>query len=43
LLYDPKGDETLDELKQQVLADMTLAEPSRPLADETVRTGQPTW
>jgi para-nitrobenzyl esterase len=42
-LYDPKGDERLDELKQQVLADKTLVEPSRHLADETVRAGQPTW
>jgi para-nitrobenzyl esterase len=42
-LYDPKGDETLDELRQQVLADMTLVEPSRHLADETARAGQPIW
>ena len=42
-LYDPTGNETLDELKQQVLADKTLVEPSRHLADEMVRAGQPTW
>ncbi len=42
-LYDPRGDQTLDELKQQVLADQTLVEPSRHLANETVRAGQPTW
>jgi para-nitrobenzyl esterase len=42
-LYDPTGNETLDELKQQVLADRTLVEPSRHLADEMVRAGQPTW
>jgi para-nitrobenzyl esterase len=42
-LYDPKGDETFDELKQQVLADETLVEPSRHLANETARAGQPTW
>jgi len=42
-LYDPTGAEELDELKQQVLADRTLVEPSRHLADEMVRAGQPTW
>jgi para-nitrobenzyl esterase len=42
-LYDPTGNETLDELKQQVLADKTLVEPSRHLADEMARAGQPTW
>ncbi len=42
-LYDPKGNQTLDELKQQVFADETLVEPSRHLADEMVRAGQPTW
>lgn len=42
-LYDPTGNEALDELKQQVLADRTLVEPSRHLADEMVRIGQPTW
>jgi para-nitrobenzyl esterase len=42
-LYDPGGNETLDELKQQVLADRTLVEPSRHLADEMARAGQPTW
>ena len=42
-LYDPTGNETLEELKQQVLADKTLVEPSRHLADEMVGGGQPTW
>ncbi len=42
-LYDPTGQEPLDELKQQVFADKTLVEPSRHLADEMVRAGQPTW
>lgn len=42
-LYDPGGDQPLDELTQQVFADRTLVEPSRHLADEMVRTGQPTW
>jgi para-nitrobenzyl esterase len=42
-LYDPKGEETFDELKQQVLADKTLVEPSRHLANEAARAGQPTW
>jgi para-nitrobenzyl esterase len=42
-LYDPTGNEPLKELKQQVLANKTLVEPSRHLADEMVRAGQPTW
>ena len=42
-LYDPEGSETLDELKQQILADMTLVEPSRHLADEMARAGEPVW
>jgi para-nitrobenzyl esterase len=42
-LYDPEGHETLDELKQQVWADETLVEPSRHLANEMARAGQPVW
>jgi para-nitrobenzyl esterase len=42
-LYDPRGDQTLDELKQQVFADETLVEPARHLADEVSRAGQPVW
>jgi len=42
-LYDPRGDQTLEELKQQVFADRTLVEPARHLADEVARTGQPVW
>lgn len=42
-VYDPTGQGTLDELKQQVLADKTLVEPSRHLADEVARAGQPAW
>jgi para-nitrobenzyl esterase len=42
-LYDPKGSQTLDELKQQVFADKTFVEPSRHLANEMVRAGLPTW
>jgi len=42
-LYDPDSKETFDELRQQILADKTLVEPSRHLADEMVRAGQPTW
>jgi para-nitrobenzyl esterase len=42
-LYDPRGDQTLDELKQQVFADKAMPEPARHLADEMVRAGQPTW
>jgi para-nitrobenzyl esterase len=42
-LYDPHGDQTLDELKQQVFADRTLVEPTRHLADEMARAGQHVW
>lgn len=41
--YDPSGTETYEELKQQVLADMTLVEPSRHMAEEWVRAGLPVW
>ena len=39
-LYDPRGDQTLDELKQQVFADKTLVEPTRHFANEMARCGQ---
>jgi len=42
-LYDPRGDQTLDELRQQVLADRTLVEPVRHFADAMARAGQPVW
>jgi len=42
-VYDPRGDQTLEELKQQVFADRTLVEPARHLADEVARAGQPVW
>jgi para-nitrobenzyl esterase len=42
-LYDPRGDEALDALKQQVFADKTMVEPARHLANEMARAGQPTW
>jgi len=42
-LYDPNGDQTIDELKQQVFADRTLVEPARHFAKEMARTGQPVW
>jgi para-nitrobenzyl esterase len=42
-LYDPRGDQTLDELKQQVFADRTFIEPVRHLANEAARAGQPVW
>lgn len=42
-LYDPLGDQTLDELKQQVFADKTLVEPTRHLASEVARNGQLVW
>jgi len=42
-LYDPRGDETLAELVQQVLADRVFVEPARHLADELAGAGQPVW
>jgi para-nitrobenzyl esterase len=42
-LYDPGGDRSLDELKQQAFADRLMVEPARHLADEAARAGQPTW
>ena len=42
-LYDPAGNAPLDELRQQVLADRTLVEPSRHLANEMARLGLPIW
>lgn len=42
-LYDPDDGETLAELKQQLSADMVIVEPSRHLADEMARAGQPVW
>ncbi|MDI7860535.1 carboxylesterase family protein [Rhizobiaceae bacterium n13] len=42
-VYDPTGKEPFGELKHQVLADMTLVEPSRSFADAMVRADQPTW
>jgi len=42
-LYDPNGDQTLDELKQQIFADRTMTEPARYLADMVAHAGQPVW
>jgi para-nitrobenzyl esterase len=42
-IYDPEGSETLEELKQQALADRTLVEPSRNLANLAAVGGQPVW
>jgi para-nitrobenzyl esterase len=42
-LYDPKGDQTFEELKQQVFADRTMLEPARHFADEMARVGNPVW
>ncbi|MGE8064627.1 carboxylesterase/lipase family protein [Pseudomonas sp. NPDC089569] len=42
-LYDPTGEQTLEELKTDVFADETLVEPARHLADEMARAGQPVW
>jgi carboxylesterase type B len=43
LMYDPQGDQTLDELKQQVFSDKTMTEPARHLADAIAEAGQPVW
>jgi len=42
-LYDPLGNQTLDELRQQVFADRTLVEPARHFANEMARAGQTVW
>jgi para-nitrobenzyl esterase len=42
-LYDPRGDQTLDELKQQVFADVMMVEPARHFANEMARAGNPVW
>ena len=42
-LYDPQGDQSLDELKQQIFADSSETEPARHLADEVVRAGHPVY
>ena len=42
-LYDPDGTADFDELKVQVLADKTLVEPSRHLADLVAASGEPIW
>jgi para-nitrobenzyl esterase len=42
-IYDPLGDQTLDELKQQVFADRTMTEPVRYFANLAMRAGQPVW
>ena len=42
-LYDPLGNQTLDELRQQVFADRVMVEPARHLANEMARTGQTVW
>jgi para-nitrobenzyl esterase len=42
-LYDPRGDPTLDELKQQAFADRTMTEPVRHFAKLVAHSGQPVW
>ena len=42
-LYDPNGDQSLDELKQQVFADRTMTEPARYLSDLVAKDGQRVW
>ena len=42
-LYDPRGDQTLEELLVQVFMDNTMTEPARYLANELARAGQSVW
>jgi para-nitrobenzyl esterase len=42
-IYDPRGDQSLEELEQQVFADRTLVEPARHLASQMARAGQSVW
>jgi para-nitrobenzyl esterase len=42
-LYDPQGDQTLDELRQQVFCDKIHIESARYLADEVARAGRPAY
>ena len=42
-LYDPQGNQTLDELKQQIFADRTMIEPVRHFANEMARAGNAVW
>ncbi|MBN8508904.1 MAG: carboxylesterase family protein [Burkholderiales bacterium] len=42
-LYDPRGEHTLDELKQLVFADRVMVEPARHFANLVAAGGQPVW
>ncbi|HYB11859.1 MAG TPA: carboxylesterase family protein, partial [Myxococcota bacterium] len=42
-LYDPNGDASLQELIQNVIADRSMVEPSRNLAELTARAGEPAY
>jgi para-nitrobenzyl esterase len=42
-LYDPLGNQTLDELRQQIFSDRAMVEPARHLANEMARAGQTVW
>jgi len=42
-LYDPKRDASLKELIQAIIADRTMVEPSRNLAELTTKSGQPAY
>ncbi|MCU0965343.1 MAG: hypothetical protein MUF08_09880 [Burkholderiaceae bacterium] len=42
-LYDPLGNQTLAELKQQVFADRMMVEPARHLAKLVATSGSPLW
>ncbi|MCC7375563.1 MAG: carboxylesterase family protein [Verrucomicrobiales bacterium] len=41
--YDPFGDQSLEELQQQVFADRSFVEPVRYFADAMTRAGNPVW
>jgi para-nitrobenzyl esterase len=42
-LYDPRGQRTLAQLVDAVVSDEVMVEPSRHLAEEMTRAGQPAW
>jgi para-nitrobenzyl esterase len=42
-LYDPRGDASFKDLVQAVIADQTMVEPSRHLAESMTQSGQPTY
>jgi para-nitrobenzyl esterase len=42
-LYDPRGDATFEAARQAVVADLTMVEPSRNLAELVAKSGQPAY